>query len=65
MGSVDQVILIYGIFLGSFLETFQQIVILQKAVRITNFQPMNSHTSPLLKCQDQIFVENICHQILK
>ena len=46
-------------------ETFQQIVILQKAVRITNFQPMNSHTSPLLKCQDQIFVENICHQILK
>ena len=44
----------------------QRIVILQKkAVRIINFQPRNSHTSPLfkqnfiLKFQDKICLENI------
>ena len=47
-------------------STIQQIVILQKkAVRIINFQPRNSHTSPLfkqssiLKFQDKICLENI------
>ena len=47
-------------------STIQQIVILQKkAVRIINFQPQNSHTSPLfkqssiLKFQDKICLENI------
>ena len=47
-------------------STIQQIVILQKkAVRIVNFQPRNSHTSPLfkqnsiLKFQDKICLENI------
>ena len=47
-------------------STIQQIVILQKkAVRISNFQPRNSHTSPLfkqssiLKLQDKICLENI------
>ena len=46
--------------------TIQRIVILQKkAVRIINFQPRNSHTSPLfkqnfiLKFQDKICLENI------
>ena len=46
--------------------TIQRIVILQKkAVRIINFQPRNSHTSPLfkqnfiLKFQDKICFENI------
>ena len=45
--------------------TIQRIVILQKkAVRIINFQPRNSHTSPLfkqkfiLKFQDKICLEN-------
>ena len=47
-------------------STIQRIVILQKnAVRITNFQPRNSHTSHLfkqssiLKFQDKICLENI------
>ena len=47
-------------------NTIQWIVILQKkAVRIINFQPRNSHTSPLfkqnfiLKFQDKICLENI------
>ena len=47
-------------------STIQQIVILQKkAFRIINFQPRNSHTSPLfkqssiLKFQDKICLENI------
>ena len=47
-------------------STIQGIVILQeKAVRIINFQPKNSHTSPLfkqnsiLKFQDKICLENI------
>ena len=47
-------------------STIQRIVILRKkAVRIINFQPRNSHTSPLLKqsCilkfQDKICLENI------
>ena len=47
-------------------STIQRIVILQKkAVRIINFQPRNSHTSPLfkqrsiLKFQDKICLENI------
>ena len=41
-------------------STFQEMVILQKkAVRIINFQPRNSHTSPLLKFQDQICLDNI------
>ena len=47
-------------------STIQQIVILQKkAARIINFQPRNSHTSPLfkqssiLKFQDKICLENI------
>ena len=47
-------------------STSQQILILQKkAVRIINFQPRNSHTSPLfkqnsiLKFQDKICLENI------
>ena len=47
-------------------STIQRIVILpKKAVRIINFQPRNSHTSPLfkqssiLKFQDKICVENI------
>ena len=46
--------------------TIQRIVILQKkAVRIINFQPRNSHASPLfkkssiLKFQDKICLENI------
>ena len=46
--------------------TIQRIVILQKkAVTIINFQPRNSHTSPLfkqssiLKFQDKIYLENI------
>ena len=46
-------------------STIQRIVILQKkAVRIINFQPKNSHTSPLfkqssiLKFQDKICLEN-------
>ena len=46
--------------------TIQRIVILQKkAVRIINFEPRNSHTSPLfkqssiLKFQDKICLENI------
>ena len=46
--------------------TIQRIVILQKkTVRIINFQPSNSHTSPLfkqnfiLKFQDKICLENI------
>ena len=47
-------------------STIQRILILQKkAVRIINFQPRNSHTSPLfkqnsiLKFQDKICLENI------
>ena len=47
-------------------SAIQRIVILQKkAVRIINFQPRNSHTSPLfkqssiLKFQDKICLENI------
>ena len=47
-------------------STIQRIIILQKkAVRIINFQPRNSHTSPLfkqnsiLKFQDKICLENI------
>ena len=47
-------------------SSIQQIVILhKKAVRIINFQPRNSHTSPLfkrssiLKFQDKICLENI------
>ena len=47
-------------------STIQRIVIfLKKAVRIINFQPRNSHTSPLfkqssiLKFQDKICLENI------
>ena len=47
-------------------STIQRIVILQKkAVRIINFQPRNSHTSPLfkqsciLKFQDKMCLENI------
>ena len=47
-------------------STIQRILILQKkAVRIINFQPRNSHTSPLfkqkfiLKFQDKIFSENV------
>ena len=47
-------------------NTIQQIAILQKkAARIINFQPRNSHTSPLfkqssiLKFQDKICLENI------
>ena len=47
-------------------STIQQTLILQKkAVRIINFQPRNSHTSPLLKenfilkSQDEICLENI------
>ena len=47
-------------------SSIQQILILQKkAVRIINFQPRNSHTSPLfkqnfiLKFQDKICLENI------
>ena len=47
-------------------STIQRIVILQKkAVRIINFQPKSSHTSPLfkqssiLKFQDKICLENI------
>ena len=46
--------------------TIQRIVILQKkAVRIINFQPRNSHASPLfkqnfnLKFQDKICLENV------
>ena len=46
--------------------TIQRILILQKkAVRTTNFQPRNSHTSPLLKqnfilkFQDKICLENV------
>ena len=47
-------------------STIQRILILQKkAVRIINFQPRNSHTSPLfklnfiLKFQDKICLENV------
>ena len=47
-------------------SSIKQILILQKkAVRIINFQPRNSHTSPLfkqnfiLKFQDKICLENI------
>ena len=46
-------------------STIQRIVILQKAIRIINFQPRNFHTSPLfkqniiLKFQDKICLENI------
>ena len=46
-------------------STIQQIVILQKAVTIINFQPRNSHVSVLLiqssivKFQDKICLENI------
>ena len=47
-------------------STIQRIIILQKkAIRITNFQPRNFHTSPLfkqnsvLKFQDKICFENI------
>ena len=47
-------------------STIQRVVILQKkAVTIINFQPRNSHTSPLfkqsfiLKFQDKIYLENI------
>ena len=47
-------------------STIQQILTLQKkAVRIINFQPRNSYTSPLfkqnsiLKFQDKIYLENI------
>ena len=47
-------------------STIQQIFVLQKkAVRIINFQPRNSHTSPkfkqnsILKFQDEICLENI------
>ena len=47
-------------------SAIQRILILQKkAVRITNFQPRNSHTSPLfkqnfiLKIQDKICLENV------
>ena len=47
-------------------STILQIVILQKkAVRIINFEPRNSHTSPtfkqnfILKFQDKIYLENI------
>ena len=47
-------------------STIQRIIILQKkAVRITNFQPRNSHTSHLfkqssiIKFQDKICLENI------
>ena len=47
-------------------STIQQILILQKkAVRIINFQPRNSHTSPLfkqnfiIKFQDKICLENV------
>ena len=47
-------------------STIQQILILQKkAVRIINFQPRNSHTSPqfkqnfILKFQDKICLENV------
>ena len=43
----------------------------KKAVRIINFQPRNSHTSPLfkqnfiLKFQEKIWLENICQKIVK
>ena len=46
-------------------STIQQIVILHKAIRIINFQPRNSHISPLfkqssiLKFQDKTCLENI------
>ena len=47
-------------------STIQRILILQKkAVRIINFQPKNSHTSPLfkqnffIKFQDKICLENV------
>ena len=47
-------------------STIQRILILQiKAVRIINFQPRNSHTSPLfkqnfiIKFQDKICLENV------
>ena len=46
-------------------STIQRIVILQKAIRIINFQPRNFHTSSLfkqniiLKFQDKICLENI------
>ena len=47
-------------------STIQRIIILQqKTIRITNFQPRNFHTSPLfeknsiLKLQDKICLENI------
>ena len=47
-------------------STIQRIIIIQqKTIRITNFQPRNFHTSPLfeknsiLKLQDKICLENI------
>ena len=55
------------------ISSIKQIPILQKkAVRIINFQPRNSHTSPLfkqnfiLKIQDNICLEDIlCQKIFK
>ena len=43
------------------LLSWLRIVILQKkAVRIINFQPKNSHTSPLFKQSSNLFQDKIC-----